>query len=207
MLYKILLLSFLLCSTSWATVPVERFPSGTPVQVCVPSDSNSNCGGTTSLTVGTTTITSGTNTYLEENNNGKLGEIPQSTFLLSGGTATNSSELNGQAASYYQTALGFTPLNATKLGTVTSTDFCHGDGSGNVTCADGNTYLQTLSGAAILAGIAGGQTLEGGTLTTNDLTFRANAADLTSGYVHFTDTTTATNTALLIFFPIIPPKS
>ena len=74
MLYKILLLSFLLCSTSWATVPVERFPSGTPVQVCVPSDSNSNCGGTTSLTVGTTTIANGTNGYVEYNNNGVLGE-------------------------------------------------------------------------------------------------------------------------------------
>jgi hypothetical protein len=45
MLLRILLLSFLLCSPSWATVPVERYPSGTPVQVCVPSDTNSNCGG------------------------------------------------------------------------------------------------------------------------------------------------------------------
>ena len=79
-----LLLSLLLCSPAWATVNVVRFPSGTPVQVCQPSDTNSNCGGTTSLTIGTTPISSGTNTYLEYNNSGVLGEIPESTFLTSG---------------------------------------------------------------------------------------------------------------------------
>ena len=34
-------------------------------------------------------------------------------YLLVGGTAANSTQLNGQTASYYQTALGFTPYNAT----------------------------------------------------------------------------------------------
>jgi hypothetical protein len=57
-------------------------------------------------------------------------------------------------------------------------------------------YLTSLSGAAILAGINGGQTLNGGTLTTQILTLRANTADLTSGYVHFTDTTTASSTTV-----------
>ena len=36
--------------------------------------------------------------------------------------------------------------------------------------------------------------MNGGTLTTNVLNLRGNAADLTSGYVRFLDTTTATNT-------------
>jgi len=44
-LYQILFLSLLLCSPTWATVNVVRFPSGTPVQVCQPSDTNTNCGG------------------------------------------------------------------------------------------------------------------------------------------------------------------
>jgi hypothetical protein len=65
--------------------------------------------------------------------------------------------------------------------------------SGTSITYDNSTYLTSLSGAAILAGISGGQTLNGGTLTTNLLTLRANAADLTSGYVHFLDTTTASN--------------
>ena len=79
----VLVLSLLLCSPAWATVNVVRFPSGTPVQVCQPSDTNTNCGGggSSGLTIGTTPIVSGTNTYLEYNNNGKLGEIPQSTFV------------------------------------------------------------------------------------------------------------------------------
>ncbi len=50
-----------------------------------------------------------------------------------------------------------------------------------------------LNGTALLAGRSGGQTINGGTLTTQNLTLRANAADLTSGYVRFLDTTTASN--------------
>lgn len=34
-----------LADNSWATVNVVRFPSGTPVQVCQPNDTNSSCGG------------------------------------------------------------------------------------------------------------------------------------------------------------------
>ena len=85
MLYKILLLSFLLCSTSWATVPVERFPSGTPVQVCQPSDTNSNCGGGGSAW----TLTDGTNTIA---NVGQVtvtgatvgGSSPNATLTITG---------------------------------------------------------------------------------------------------------------------------
>ena len=38
----------LICTTSWATVGVMRFGNGAPVQVCQPSDANTNCGGGTS---------------------------------------------------------------------------------------------------------------------------------------------------------------
>ena len=40
----ILLLSVII-SDAWATTGVMKFPSGTPVQVCVPSDPNGLCGG------------------------------------------------------------------------------------------------------------------------------------------------------------------
>jgi hypothetical protein len=95
---------------------------------------------------------------------------PSGVYLPIAGTAANSSELGGQLPAYYQTASSIlggisgltyvsgsphvimtgassfgldstTYLAASKLGTVTATDFCHGDGSGNVTCADGSTYL------------------------------------------------------------------
>ena len=38
---------------------------------------------------------------------------PSGVYLPIAGTATNSSKLNGQSASYYQTALGYTPYNST----------------------------------------------------------------------------------------------
>ena len=44
-LVLILLLSFLFPVISNATVAVQRYPSGTPVQVCQASDINTNCGG------------------------------------------------------------------------------------------------------------------------------------------------------------------
>ena len=58
-----------------------------------------------------------------------------------------------------------------------------------------NTALQSLSGAAILGGIAGGQTLNGGTLTTQNLTLRANAANLTTGQVNITTSLDASSTS------------
>ena len=42
---SLILFLSLFCVNAWATVPVQRFPSGTPVQVCVPSDTNVSCGG------------------------------------------------------------------------------------------------------------------------------------------------------------------
>jgi hypothetical protein len=68
---------------------------------------------------------------------------------------------------------------------MTVTNTIMGTTSGNLT---------SLSGAVILAGIAGGQTLNGSTLTTENLTLRANAADLTTGQVNITSSKEATNT-------------
>ncbi len=42
---KLILLFLLITTPAFATVQVMRFPTGKPVHVCLPSDSNSNCGG------------------------------------------------------------------------------------------------------------------------------------------------------------------
>ena len=131
--FLILFLSLLLCSPAWATVGVVKYPSGTPVQVCQPSDTNSNCGGG--------------------------GSSGVSSFNTRTGPVTLSS-------SDVTTALTFTPLNATKLGTVTSTDFCHGDGSGNVTCADGNTYVTGTPWTGLYLPLGGGTLTGNLTLST-----------------------------------------
>lgn len=61
--YLILYLSLLIPNLSHATVPVMRYPSGTPVNVCVPSDTNTNCGGGTGTGTGGSFIkTDGTST-------------------------------------------------------------------------------------------------------------------------------------------------
>ena len=55
-------LLLLLSSPTWATVNVVRFPSGTPVQVCQPSDTNTNCGGAFAGLTGVTAPLSGAGT-------------------------------------------------------------------------------------------------------------------------------------------------
>jgi hypothetical protein len=43
--YLVLLLSLLFALPAYATVPVARYNTSASVQVCIPSDTNSNCGG------------------------------------------------------------------------------------------------------------------------------------------------------------------
>lgn len=58
------------------------------------------------------------------------------------------------------------------------------------------TSIGDLAAAVLLAGRVGGQTINGGASTTNNLTLRANAIDLITGYVELLDTTDVTaNTA------------
>ena len=119
------------------------------MQVCQPSDTNSNCGGGGSgLTVGTTTIANGTNGYVEYNNNGVLGEeavsgtgtVTSITFSspLTGGTITGSGTVGitantfdayGAASAITLAGLGGTTLAAaeaaitpTELGLVIGTN-------------------------------------------------------------------------------------
>ena len=85
MLYKIIVLSLFLCSSAWATVPVERYPSGTPVQVCQPSDTNSNCGGGGSGTNYWTLLTG--NQGIGTTNNVGIGSVnPQGSLDVGSGS-------------------------------------------------------------------------------------------------------------------------
>jgi hypothetical protein len=88
-------------------------------------------GGSSSLTVGTTPIASGTNTYLEYNNNGKLGEIPQSTFVtggpylpLAGGTMSgNITGVSGGYVNYKSFGCENSTLAGTAVGTGTTPSY------------------------------------------------------------------------------------
>ena len=51
---------------------------------------------------------------------GTAAYTASSAYLAVGGTAANSTQLNGQAASYYQTALGFTPAHSGANSDITS---------------------------------------------------------------------------------------
>ena len=65
------------------------------------------------------------------------------------------------------------------------------------TIATGTTRTLTAPNASgkiiISEGVAGGQTINGGTLTTEELTLQANSANTTTGRIHIATTTTATD--------------
>lgn len=66
---------------------------------------------------------------------------------------------------------------------------------GTITSTNAQSALQELSDEKVaLGGIAGGQTITGGTATTENLNIRANNADLTTGQVNFLDTLQSNNT-------------
>ena len=81
-------------------------------------------------------------------------------------------------------------LASGKLGTVTSTDFCHGDGSGNVVCTDGSTYVTGTPWTGLYLPLGGGTLTGDLALTTHNITMTGSlgatgAGKLTKGW--FTD--------------------
>jgi len=68
---------------------------------------------------------------------------------------------------------------------------------GNIVATNVQSAIQELDAEKVaLGGIDGGQTIIGGTLTTESLNFRANATDLTTGTVNFLDTLEASSTTI-----------
>jgi hypothetical protein len=186
-------LLLLLSSPTWATVNVVRFPSGTPVQVCQPSDTNTNCGGggtsgvssfnarTGAVTLSSSDVTTavGSTTY------DAYGAASAITLAGLGGTTLAAAEAaitptelglvigtNVLAQRTFGTAANNNTgdfLASGKLGTVTSTDFCHGDGSGNVTCVDGNTYVTGTPWTGLYLPLGGGTLTGNLTLSTHNI--------------------------------------
>ncbi len=102
--YALLILSLILPVMASATVPVVRYPSGTPVSVCQPSDTNPSCGGGASgsgnVGIGTssriatyigsnpsTTVGSPTNDTIDSNGNLGVGTASAAQALVVNGNA------------------------------------------------------------------------------------------------------------------------
>ncbi len=116
----------------------------------------------------------------------------------SGTPGTNNFKITGASTSGLRTITApdrdISLDNITTSTTTNGTGFLKGNGS--VISFDGSTYLTSLSGAVLLAGAAGGQTINGGTLTTENLTLRANAADTTTGQVNVISSLEASSTTV-----------
>lgn len=125
--------------------------------------------------------------------NGTAGQVLQSngatlapTWVAAGsGTVTTVSVV---------TANGFAGTVATDTTTpaITLTTSITGVLKGNGTAISAATAGSDYAVGSI--GLAGGQTIAGGTLTNENLTLRANAADLTTGQINVTSSKEATNT-------------
>lgn len=102
--------------------------------------------------------------------------------------------LTFNSATAILTATGFSgPLTGNVTGNVSGSS---GSCTGNAATVTNGVY--TTGAGSVYAvgsvGLAGGQTIAGSTLTLENLTLRANAADLTTGQVNVTSSKEATNT-------------
>lgn len=120
---------------------------------------------------------------------------------VKGVTSAIQTQLNAKGAGTVTTvsvatANGFSGsvANATTTPAITITSSVTGLVKGN-----GSAFSSAIAGADYAVGspgLAGGQTITGGTLTTENLTLRANAADLTTGAIIVTTTKEASSTTV-----------
>lgn len=128
--YLILFLSLSgLLDNAFATVPVVRYPSGTPVQVCTPSDSNTSCGsggssgsinsGTVNIVpvyVGISTLGPSSSVYIVSGNVGIGTAKPLAALDVVGAVPSNLGQVNIYSSSNAQAALAFAPQNNSTQG-------------------------------------------------------------------------------------------
>lgn len=164
---KILLLSIIVFNTTQAlaTVAVVRYPSGTPVQVCQASDSNTNCGGTPGGTPG------GASGSIQYNNSGSFGGLWQANasgldfgdtdFTLAVTSAGADPVLVLQAVGVSGTAqVGIQPGN---IGFVV-------DGGNSVNLNNNNLSIQAdISAPSAIFDISGGQVFANNFVLNDDI--------------------------------------
>ncbi len=136
-----LCLSFLLCSSSWATVGVQRYPSGTPVQVCQPSDTNTNCGGAFAGLTGVTAPLSGAGTV--------ASPLVISTAGTWSGNAATATNLAGAASLPSGTTLNGATIVTGTPWTGLYLPLGGGTLTGNLTVSGHNIITDTVTGTKI----------------------------------------------------------
>lgn len=178
-------------------------------------------GGTTSktLTVPLDASVSGTNTGDQTNISGNAGTVTNGVYTTSDATVLAATSVgNRDKYLHSNAATGVLEWSTVVAGTGTVTTVSVVPANGfagtvaNATTAPAITLTTSITGllkgngTAISAatagtdyavgstGLAGGQTIAGSTLTNENLTLRANAADLTTGQVNITSSKEATNT-------------
>jgi len=140
-------------------------------------------GGTPALTLGTTNTPGSSANFIRDDD----------TILVFDATAPTTQAFSDAAAAGIATvaarrdhkhAMMTSPKDTTGV-----TGILKGNGTAIIAATAGSDYVVGSPG------LAGGQTVTGGTLTTQNLTLRANAADTTTGTVVITTSTASTTTA------------